>query len=712
MVAEASSGLPIRRGTLPNWQGGPSHESRYRPVPDPETEAIYAAADAEMGTLQTGTVKQVAPQIDAGAGVAALQAHIVELENKLLKEQESSRQARDTISLKVGEIAIVRENQKKEKRAYERDMGVIQKLHAEEVARHKVEIAAHREERKKVETDNQFLQHNLAQEAQKSKKPSGTVRAGVAPAKALASPRNQALALGDGFADEEIAIVSPSKSKERLRDHTPKAGVKRKRNVNDSPAAPLSFSNPVEPGYESNTHSFTSTETNLPSALSMSKDARYDLTQRVLGHRPHPNHPKTVEALVYFHLPTDARNSLSAMVLEALSNLSDTKEPAALVFTKMLLGLWRRCIQEKYYGPLNLILSLIRFVLDFELPSTSLGLVEEAVPICIASLELVVNPRARAAHVPTFAATLNHEEMVQRARQIQVGEICDFLLYLAQASTLRLERNEVFWKLMNYEFTNTMINKVNPLEQVIVALQILRTSCRHMSFGVIVNDARRQADTEHTTISLLTFLLLETPNPPVGEPPYDDDEVAELHLEILKVIEDLCTTSHGSLLIAQHHLAVGRLFQALEGFVRKLHLLSPSLRTSKASNKTISEQNAHDLVIQCINLVVRLLSYVLRTHSDLINLQQKLSAVHGGYHKFLVGLTRVAFTEQLVIDAGIDNEVIEAAHSILDNVLSPEEGEAVVKALETPRGTTTSYERTRPNSTDDGNDTAIVDAPS
>ena len=29
---------------------------------------------------------------------------------------------------------------------------------------------------------------------------------------------------------------------------------------------------------------------------------------------------------------------------------------------------------------------------------------------------------------------------------------------------------------------------------------------------------------------------------------------------------------------------------------------------------------------------------------------------------------------------------MEAAHTVLDNVLSPEEGEAILKAVETPRG--------------------------
>jgi hypothetical protein len=77
----------------------------------------------------------------------------------------------------------------------------------------------------------------------------------------------------------------------------------------------------------------------------------------------------------------------------------------------------------------------------------------------------------------------------------------------------------------------------------------------------------------------------------------------------------------------------------------------------------------------------------MRTYSDTFEVVPKLHAVHGGYHKFLVSLTRVAFSEQMVFEAGIEDEVAEAAHGILDNVLGPEDGEAIMSAIETPRGT-------------------------
>lgn len=84
-------------------------------------------------------------------------------------------------------------------------------------------------------------------------------------------------------------------------------------------------------------------------------------------------------------------------------------------------------------------------------------------------------------------------------------------------------------------------------------------------------------------------------------------------------------------------------------------------------------------------MTTRLLHHIIHAFEDPTVLIQKLRVVHGGYHKFLVSLTRIAFSEQLVYEAGIEDEVCEAAHDILDAILGPEDGEAVQKAMETPR---------------------------
>lgn len=60
----------------------------------------------------------------------------------------------------------------------------------------------------------------------------------------------------------------------------------------------------------------------------------------------------------------------------------------------------------------------------------------------------------------------------------------------------------------------------------------------------------------------------------------------------------------------------------------------------------------------------------------------KLAAVPGGSQKFLLALSRVAFAEgESVIEEDIEAEAAEEAHRLLDEMLSPEEGEAVVEVF-------------------------------
>jgi len=113
----------------------------------------------------------------------------------------------------------------------------------------------------------------------------------------------------------------------------------------------------------------------------------------------------------------------------------------------------------------------------------------------------------------------------------------------------------------------------------------------------------------------------------------------------------------------------------------------------------------HGLIIQTINTTVRILHHILRSFDELIDLTQKVNVERGGYHAFLIGMTRVAFSEQLVLEAGIETDVVEAAHDILDNVLSPEEGEAIVKAVQTPSGTRSTT--TRRHQSGDSQDNAM-----
>lgn len=132
----------------------------------------------------------------------------------------------------------------------------MQKLHADEISKQKAELEAARKDREKIETNNRFLEHDLAQEAARARralkdgtiakpKPHGRVIPVVTPKKTRTLP------FRDGFDDDDVVMVSPPRAQEKTRVPTPKAGSKRKRHNAEqreqSPVRKLPLDEPVEP---------------------------------------------------------------------------------------------------------------------------------------------------------------------------------------------------------------------------------------------------------------------------------------------------------------------------------------------------------------------------------------------------------------------------------------------------------------------------------
>ena len=157
--------------------------------------------------------------------------------------QQAAHSAENRALAKAGEIAIVRANQTKSENEFEKRLAAVQKMHADEVARHKAEIESARAERQRVETENLFLEHD-AQDVQRTRNiPSKVPRVDAAQDPLQASPvttpkKNRIKSFGDGFEDDEVVMLSPSKLVIRSKVGTPKAGAKRKRKQKDENPIP------------------------------------------------------------------------------------------------------------------------------------------------------------------------------------------------------------------------------------------------------------------------------------------------------------------------------------------------------------------------------------------------------------------------------------------------------------------------------------------
>ena len=190
---------------------------------------------------------------------------------QLLQEREALQQAvqraNDSAFAKAGEIAIVRANSSKVEKEFESRTSAMQRLHADEAARQKIEVEKARSELQKLTTEKDFLENDLAEGTKHIKNLQRTIQQGngkktqskrVDKENQPTTPKkNKSLPCGDGFEDDEIVPTTPSKLAIRSRTITPKAGAKRKRKPTEhSPAHPLELSQPkrVESSPERNTN--------------------------------------------------------------------------------------------------------------------------------------------------------------------------------------------------------------------------------------------------------------------------------------------------------------------------------------------------------------------------------------------------------------------------------------------------------------------------
>ena len=636
--------------------------------------------------------------------VVDLQARIAELEHERGSLQRSVEDAKTDAQSKAGAISILRANNEKTAKEYERKLSVMQKLHAEEVSKQRHQLEEARKERETVKTNNRFLEHDLAQEVERAKRIKSTTSHAVngnvgrstqrKSDEALTPRKNRHLA--DGFDDHEMMAVSPSKSKEWDKDRTPKAGGKRKRAVEASPI-PLAIRQPTvsPPALDPQPSLPTSEDDDLSRRLAESH-LTIQTIQRVLNHTPILSHQRTVEALVKFAFPKEPSVSLSSLLLLDLAMMTARDDASASVqVCQICMRLWQKCLLHEYLEPLGLLLDLFEFVLLLMPSDLQAQLIQQIVPLTVRSIDLVALPLVKAVsnagHTASGKAVLRADpkQDMERRQFVDVDLLLSILHRIAMSASQRPESTRAFWERMEVDFVLVMLQKQQPLPQIRLMVQMIASSAMVECLGTIQADPARQVQMEAGTLDRLTSLLFETPNHPPDEDPYSDNEIASLQIEIIQALRSICLTDHGSMTIAQHRVIIGRLIRFLHGQVTSLYSTSPV--SAVLANKTAeSSPMGHDLIIATVNLTVRLLYHLLHSHTDIIDLHEKLAIIPGGHQKFLVCFTRLAFSEQLVFDSGLEEEVVDAAHEILDGVLGPEEGEAVLQAVETPRGATAS----------------------
>ncbi|KAF2639690.1 hypothetical protein P280DRAFT_428981 [Massarina eburnea CBS 473.64] len=586
--------------------------------------------------------------------------------------------ATDEASKKAGEADNLRRRADTERREAAQRLAHVERQHNEAREQLKAEKENAQRQLETTRTSEAFDQHDsrLAEQAEQTRQARRgfPTRSRSAASPARTPRKTQRTLQGDGFDDAEA--VSPSKRKERVKIVTPRQAHKRKRlPPNDSPVPALQLSAPREhPKAPAPAPSAGKVDVALLRRL-WKGDDRYALLQRLLAHRCSNGRDRVMEALTQHAFPSQPSKKLSSVVYDSLSGLrlSPNAHELALRLCRVFFHLWAQCLREKHYSPVCLILDALHFILACEPASTAVATTEQIIPLVVDSIDLVAYPVAEAASRSEGKVAALYSPQQRSVRADIDIEPCLELLYLVATSCVSSPSADAlasFWRTMSYTHVLVLLHRNQPVPQMSLMLRVLATSALPTSLGPkgihSRSDARDEASIETAIIMRLASMFSEIiepiPDPDITSPEATPEAVPEariwqLRLKVLDVLTQFSMTEHGCAKLASDHYCLGRLVKYLNHCVASLYTqpLSPTQSYKIAS----------------INATMKLIHHVVTQTGTPIKMKLK-----GAQHAYNVALMRIASSDRLVLEAGIDDWVMDMAHEILDQDMGLEEGEA------------------------------------
>lgn len=647
------------------------------------TEWAHGAQAAPDKMLLDEALQQHATVIN-GDDRDAFRARIDELLKERDELTKELRGAKDTVSMHKGEISIVRANFDKETKVFDRQISALKKTMEEESAKYTAAINAIIEKNNNLTTRYQFLQQEHNQEVQETRrleqrlrdKPESDRDAGPS----TTPKRGMASSLRDGFDDDDIIMMSPSKSARRSKPSTPTAANKRKRKAGvPSPVKPLVLRPTASgPSDMPPPAAPVPVQPEEPGGPIVRKDRQIErhlrFLQSILEYRVKGTKEPLFEAFVKFRFPSNSSKTFTTILLEGTAHLKGPRLPSDLL--QLFIDLWSKSMKEQFYEPVALLMEVVSHIIDTDMSAVDSGIVGSLTPLLQSTV--AINAEKRVKHSPvnhstfgTFRSTpqsvLNHKVNGTSSLEIMLSVayiICDDHDLLTH-----------FWRLIDPEFVLMMLNAWQPVLDITLVLRLLATSIFATTFGSICVDDQQAKFFEQHILNRICCLLWETPKVDEGLPANTTTQICQLRTEVMDLLlrvafasaplprED--TNHHGSQLIASHPSAIARIVRSLYDEVTAMYDLTPS----------------HALHAEIVNKGVHLLFHVLELHGAQINLQEKLSVINGGVHKHRVVLTRLAFSEGFYIDRLITDDVVAMATSMLEECVTPDEADELIEAF-------------------------------
>ncbi|EMR87235.1 putative dna repair protein rad26 protein [Botrytis cinerea BcDW1] len=619
---------------------GPARPRQSDHLPQPFSNPV---------SRENSNLSRQATQLVAGDDNEALRRLVQELQekNKVLEQETLS---------KNGEISILRGRIDKSEKEYERTQAAKEKLHAEQLAKLQKDREAAETAARNATIERDFTKQDLFEETERAKRLNKAKNS--KDALVMTPKKTKPMPFRDGFDDDEIELLSPSKMSpskfQKRQPGTPSRAAKRKRKANDSPSASALDMLPV-PDILSQPQKTPLLDESILERLVL-QDDRSDFLAAMLDHRPNRDHLRTLEALGKHSLPSSPKESFSSLILGEMPRIG-MKKPISEVpaeFCLFLIQLWSKCMDEKFYTPIYLFVDILTFALESKTLSIVPHIIDQLIPLVQKTADLVAIPRFKSEPCDPYDKDIN-------------VSACLALTHLAALGCVpEQEHITRFWKLMRWDFVLLMLSQNQPVADFEWMLRILSTGVLKDSFGSNPDDNpkfRASTNAGHI-IERLTYPLFEVPCLPMSVAKVDPDVVLKLRLEIVSLMTGMTRSPYAGNALASHPTAIGRLISLISDELDGLY-----------DHKSGREDSA-----RLISLATRLLFHLVTRYE--FDMQKKLSVIRGGSQKYLLCLARLNFSEDdLVFESGIDPDIPGCALEMLEMVVTPEEGEAIQEAL-------------------------------
>ena len=404
----------------------------------------------------------------------------------------------------------------------------------------------------------------------------------------------------------------------------------------------------------------------------------------------HGTQRPTFDVLSRFYFPDDPETSFSAIVFQKIPLMGDPNRPMQLLvdFANLMSGIWTRCQADQLWEPIKYVLSLISFTFSLHASEVAPFVIPNLAAPAQATMCTLAEWQNR---VPEGDEQLKNAEFQSMKRHINIVDILSvfYTCSLACSTALDVTEDEVksqatmFWSCISPDLVYKLLSPKQELPDILAMLELLTTCSLPDSLGPITeqNDGLVASHVINHVSNKLTDYHASVKT---------REQKATLYLASLRTLMAFSRYPFGAIELASHNLALPRLVACLSASIDELYdlpippnVLPPDSETqdlhlgSEAASYSVS---LYRIISNCVFLI-----HSLVTGPDTANIAeigQKLSLAHGGSQRYLIALGRLTFAEEdLVMEAGIDGETVEAAHELLELAVTPDEGEIVSGAF-------------------------------